>query len=84
MSSLFEEYPERTRIYGYTFDREDDQRVEAGKAKLIIGRALATSDLTREVARLSFGVLHIGDHHINGGVHVFRGGGLSGAGAGPH
>ena len=73
VSSLFEEYPERTRIYGYTFDREDEQRVDAGKAKLIVGRALATSDLTREVARLSFGVLHIGDHHINGGVHVFRG-----------
>ena len=73
VSSLFEEYPERTRIYGYTFDREDDQRVEAGKAKLIVGRALATSDTTREAARLSFGVLHIGDHHINGGVQLFRG-----------
>ena len=73
VSSLFEEYPERTRIYGYTFDREDDQRVEAGKAKLIVGRALATSDTTREAARLSFGVLHIGDHHINGGVQRFRG-----------
>jgi hypothetical protein len=70
---LFEEYPERTRIYGYTFDREDYQRVEAGKAKLIVGRALATSDMTREAARLSFGVLHIGDQHINGGVQEFRG-----------
>src|SRR4029450_8769534 len=73
VSSLFEEYPERTRIYGYTFDREDEQRVDAGKAKLIVGRALATSDTTREAARLSFGVLHIGDHHINGGVQRFRG-----------
>jgi hypothetical protein len=70
---LFEEYPERTRIYCYTFDREDYQRVEAGKAKLIVGRALATSDMTREAARLSFGVLHIGDQHINGGVQGFRG-----------
>ena len=85
VSSLFEEYPERTRIYGYTFDREDYQRVEAGKAKLIVGRALATSDITREAARLSFGVLHIGDQHINGGVQrVPGGGGLSGAGAGTH
>jgi alpha-amylase/alpha-mannosidase (GH57 family) len=73
VSSLFEEYPERTRIYGYTFDREDYQRVEAGKAKLIVGRALATSDMTREAVRLSFGVLHIGDQHINGGVQEFRG-----------
>jgi len=70
---LFEEYPERTRIYCYTLDREDYQRVEAGKAKLIVGRALATSDITREAARLSFGVLHIGDQHINGGVQGFRG-----------
>jgi hypothetical protein len=73
VSSLFEEYSERTRIYGYTFDREDYQRVEAGKAKLIVGRALATSDMTREAVRLSFGVLHIGDQHINGGVQEFRG-----------
>jgi len=73
VSSLFEEYPERARIYCYTFDREDYQRVEAGKAKLIVGRALATSDVTRETARLTFGVLHIGDQHISGGVQGFQG-----------
>jgi alpha-amylase/alpha-mannosidase (GH57 family) len=32
VSSLCEEYPERTRMYGYTFDREDYQRVGAGQA----------------------------------------------------
>jgi hypothetical protein len=73
VSSLFEEYSERARIYCYTFEREDYQRVEAGKAKLIVGRALATSDVTHESARLNFGVLHIGDQHINGGVQEFRG-----------
>jgi hypothetical protein len=73
VSSLFEEYPERTGIYCYTFEREDYQRFDAGKAKLIVGRAFATSDIIREAIRLSFAVLHIGDHHINGGVQVFGG-----------
>ncbi|MCI0455130.1 MAG: DUF3536 domain-containing protein [Candidatus Dadabacteria bacterium] len=73
VSSLFEEYPERTKIYCYTSDREDYQSFETGKAKLIVGRVKMTSEITGESDLLSFGVLHFGDHNVNGGIRKFQG-----------
>ncbi|MFQ5816646.1 MAG: DUF3536 domain-containing protein [Terriglobia bacterium] len=73
ISSLFESYAEQARIYCYTVTREDYRSFEAGKAKLAIGRAQFTSEITRESASLSFGVLQFGDHNLNGGVREFRG-----------
>jgi hypothetical protein len=72
ISSLFESYPKQARIYGYTADREDYERFEAGRANLLVGRATIRSQVTWESARLSFGVLHFGDHNLNGGVRHFR------------
>ena len=72
ISSLFESYPKQARIYGYTADREDYQPFEAGRASLLVGRAIIRSHVTWESANLSFGVLHFGDHNINGGVRPFR------------
>jgi alpha-amylase/alpha-mannosidase (GH57 family) len=71
--SLFEPYAEHDRIYCYTVDREDYQSSDAGKMKLAIGRARFTSKITGESVLLSFGVLHFGDHNLNGGVREFRG-----------
>jgi len=73
MSSLFEEYPERTPIYCYTLDQEDYQSSEAGRAKLAVGRGQVTSEITRESAKLYFGVLHMGDHNLNCGVKEYEG-----------
>ncbi len=73
VSSLFETYPEQARIYCYTFRREHYQSFEAGRAKLVVGRGSVTSEITREVADVSFGVLHFGDHNLHGGVRKFRG-----------
>jgi alpha-amylase/alpha-mannosidase (GH57 family) len=73
VSSVFESYPERTRLFCYTAEREDLQSVEAGRAKLLVGRVRLTSDITYESADLSFGVLHFGDHNVNGGVQHFQG-----------
>jgi alpha-amylase/alpha-mannosidase (GH57 family) len=73
ISSLFEDYTPLTKIYCYTVEREDTRLFEAGRAKLLVGRARITSDVTRESVRMSFGVLHFGDHNINAGVHLFQG-----------
>jgi alpha-amylase/alpha-mannosidase (GH57 family) len=65
VSSLFEEYEEQAKIYCYTADQEDYQISEAGRAKLVIGRARISSEITRESSGLCFGVLHWGDHNLN-------------------
>lgn len=73
ISSLFEDYPENTRIYCYTITREDYQRVEAGRIKFAAGRILIRSEIIMETERLSFCVLHLGNHDFNGGVRTFLG-----------
>ncbi len=73
VSSLFDNYPEKTKIYCFTAEREDYQVFNAGLAKMAVGRVKLTSDITRESSVLSFGVLHMGDHNVNGGVRKFLG-----------
>ena len=70
ISSVFNSYPEEARIYCYTARREDLRVADAGKLKLIIGRAAFTSEITLESGRLAFGVLHFGDHNLHGGVRA--------------
>ena len=71
ISSLFESYEERARIYCYTAEREDSQGFEAGKARLAVGRARVTSAITGEWARLGYGVATLGDHNVKAGVRRF-------------
>jgi len=73
VSSLFEPYDERPRVYCYDIEREDYQMVETGATKLAVGRVRVSSEITWESALLSFGVLHFGDHNVSGGVRSFRG-----------
>ncbi len=73
MSSLFEDYGEKASIYCYTVDQDDYQSSEAGRAKLVVGRATVTSEITRESLRVFFSVLHLGDHNLNCGVRKHRG-----------
>jgi hypothetical protein len=68
ISSVFNSYPEEARIYCYTVRRKDFRVADAGKLKLVIGRASFTSEITLEVGQLAFGVLHFGDHNLHGGV----------------
>jgi alpha-amylase/alpha-mannosidase (GH57 family) len=71
ISSLFENYGERTRIYCYDVVREDYALEVEGKQRLAVGRALFSSAITREAECLAFGVLHLGDHNISAGVTHF-------------
>jgi len=73
VSSLFEKYEKQTRIYCYGVDVEDYRSFVAGKLKLVVGWARVSSEITRESALLSFGVLHFGDHNLNAGVRDYQG-----------
>jgi len=68
VSSIFAGHPPRANIYCYQAQQIDFQSFAAGKAKLAVGRVRLTSQITQESTDLSFGVLHLGDHHVNGGV----------------
>ena len=72
ISSLFESFGERTKIYCYNVQREDYTLDVEGKQKLAVGRARFSSEITRESASLGFAVLHLGDHNIAGGVSRFE------------
>src|SRR5574337_1135675 len=72
MSSLFEAYGEPAKVYCYTVDREEYRLAEAGRTKLTVGRIRVTCEITRETARLGFGVLHMGDHNLSCGIQAFR------------
>lgn len=72
VSSLFGEHPEQVAIGCYRAEREDYQTFEAGKVRLVVGRARFTSVVTHESALQSFAVLHFGDHNLNCGVRAFE------------
>jgi alpha-amylase/alpha-mannosidase (GH57 family) len=78
MSSLFEQYARRSRVYSYLVEEDDYQIREAGRAKLAVGRVRVTSQITSDTALLRFAVLHFGDHNINAGVREHLGTGQLG------
>jgi hypothetical protein len=71
-SSLFEEYPDETKMYCFHASREDYQVFSAGASKMAVGKVRVTSEISRESETLAFAVLHMGDHNINAGVRKFR------------
>ncbi|HEU5069194.1 MAG TPA: DUF3536 domain-containing protein [Verrucomicrobiae bacterium] len=73
VSSLFERYPEKARIYRFHFEQQHREELEAGKARLILGRARVTFEITGAADLLSYAALHLGDHNVNCGVRYFRG-----------
>jgi hypothetical protein len=72
-SSLFESFGARTRIYCYTVERQEHHVESAGPSRVALGRARFSADITGESAVLSYGVVHFGDHNLNGGVQTYRG-----------
>jgi hypothetical protein len=72
ISSLFESYRDRAQIYCYDAQREDFHIEAEGKMHLAVGRAQFSSQITRESSRLSFAVLHMGDHNFVCGVRPFH------------
>src|SRR5215210_513680 len=71
VTSLFQEYPNPARVYGYAVERQNGRSYRAGRARLSIGRVQVTSELTGETSLLAYGVLHFGDHNLNAGVKPY-------------
>lgn len=72
VSSLFTRYPEVLPLYTYTAISNELDYFEAGREKLVIGRVILKSQISREKDQLSFAILHLGDHHLFGGVRKFE------------
>ena len=68
VSSLFDSYQPVDRVYCYGVETDGYRQLSAGKAKLALGRARVTSEVTLESAIVSFGALHLGDHNVVAGV----------------
>jgi len=79
VSSLFEPYGESTTIYCYTVDRNESEILENGRVRLALGRARIRSRITREEEEIAYGVLHLGDHNLSGGVREIDGAAGDGA-----
>jgi alpha-amylase/alpha-mannosidase (GH57 family) len=73
VSSLFEDFPEEVSLYNFSASVKTRHYYEAGKQKLVIGRTEFRSDITWETVDISYAVLHMGDHHLFGGVRKYLG-----------
>ena len=73
VASLFDRFPARVHIYGFTVVRDEFHMLESGRSRLAIGRATVTSDVTTETVVASFGVLYMGDVSVLAGVRLYRG-----------
>ncbi|MER2997507.1 DUF3536 domain-containing protein [Pontibacter populi] len=73
VSSLFSDYATESKLYCYNVTSQQHEIAEAGRQKLAVGRAKIRSAITWDETIISYGVLHIGDHQLLGGVREFRG-----------
>lgn len=73
VSSLFERYERSDKIFCYRVEQEDFRTSEVGRARIALGRVRIESEITWESQTVSFGVLHLGDHNIWGGVRIYQG-----------
>ena len=73
VSSLFEDYGANTRIYCYDVERKDYSTTRRGKMRVVLGQARVTSEITWTSDQVTFGVLHLADHSVIGGVRQFQG-----------
>jgi len=73
VSSVFEEYERDMNMFCHTVHLEDYRTSSMGKARLALGRARLTSDVTTETAIYSFGVQYSGEHTLNAGVRDYQG-----------
>ncbi|WPP50880.1 DUF3536 domain-containing protein [Catalinimonas niigatensis] len=72
ISSLFFDYPEKSKVYSFDVESENYEFFEAGKYTLALGKAKLTSEITWEESMISYTILHLGDHHLFGGVREFN------------
>ncbi|HUZ01170.1 MAG TPA: DUF3536 domain-containing protein [Thermomicrobiaceae bacterium] len=69
ITSIFHPYTRSEDIHAYSVTAADHRWFEAGRARMVLGRAVVTSRVTRESADLAFGAVHLGDHNVIAAVH---------------
>lgn len=69
ISALFD--GKQKEIYAYQIIEDQMDRWENGQLKIAIGQATIQSTVTLEANKISFAVLHLGDHNVNGGVRHY-------------
>lgn len=72
MTSLFNGEDLSGGIYSYDVENQQRETASSGRSRLALGRARLTSRITHEVEEITYAVLHLGDHNLDGGVRRFR------------
>jgi len=72
ISSVFEGYGPEARIFAYTVQQLDRQFSTAGNARLALGRIKVAFAVTSASDILTYGVLYMGEHHLNCGVRIYQ------------
>ncbi|KEO71961.1 DUF3536 domain-containing protein [Anditalea andensis] len=73
IASLFKEFPEEYYLFNFQASTKSKNYYEAGKHKLMIGHTVFQSDITLQKVDISYAVLHLGEHHLYGGVREYMG-----------
>jgi alpha-amylase/alpha-mannosidase (GH57 family) len=73
ISSLFEEYAEESRVYCYSIKRSRQHTSREGQLRVLFGQAAIRSEITWTADLLTYGVLHLNDKSVIGGVRKFQG-----------
>jgi alpha-amylase/alpha-mannosidase (GH57 family) len=73
ISALFDETHDHDVIYSYAVTDESIEKLEAGKWKMVLGRAFLKSRIIQYEIAISFGFVHLGDHNVVGGVRSYQG-----------
>jgi alpha-amylase/alpha-mannosidase (GH57 family) len=68
ISSLFEDFSDRSTLFCYDIKQLNYRMAEAGIAKLCSGCVEVTSKITLESALLQFALLYVGDHNLSCGI----------------
>jgi len=70
VSTLFN--GKQKNIYSYQILEDKIERQENGQLKIAIGQTTIKSNITLEQGKISFAVLHLGGHNVNGGVRHYQ------------
>jgi alpha-amylase/alpha-mannosidase (GH57 family) len=72
VSSLFSDYAKKSMMYSFMVESLHNEYHEAGKYRLTVGKSKLTSEVTWEESIVSYAILHLGEHHLFGGVRNYQ------------
>jgi alpha-amylase/alpha-mannosidase (GH57 family) len=72
VASAFETYQQKNEVYNNKITLLEFNRFDAGKARMACGQARIRSRTTLERHRMTFGVVHFGDHNVSAGIKFFE------------